>query len=484
MSVQILLQGKLLGLDDFLTAAPDASDDAIVARSLWISLVCEVIPRALLAELELARVLLGSSGGGQFLLVLPDAAREAAETFLRASALQISAATRHQVRLVWAVTENLGDWTAVRKRLHDEMHRKESAPLAESRSFLPFDADDNPEAVFTSEFAHRLRAASSIGWSPGLSTVITTDPAKHNWSASGNLSLDGITLARHTAPNDTDSGPATATELAARATGQHAWGVLRGAVDLFAVRQRRLQSVEEYVQVSMLYKHFFAGELEVLCAGGEFWRRITILYSGANDFAVYGSWDALVLFAGEMQRTFQRFTEENLTEFPGAEAKTISMSVALADEEETLGQVFDRAARNLTIARATDRDCIYLFDRVVEWKQLADAAELKEAVTRVSEEFKASGRQFLLELTRLYGKASSATESPAEHEKLLRHAYRFQRRYNRAAYSRREKEFQKLRSHLISEIVGRNIRPAAGKQLRLRPAGVVALEWARLSKEV
>ena len=66
MSVQILIQGKLLGLDDFLTAAPDASDDVIAARSLWISLVCEVVPRALLAELELARLLLGSSGGGQF----------------------------------------------------------------------------------------------------------------------------------------------------------------------------------------------------------------------------------------------------------------------------------------------------------------------------------------------------------------------------------------------------------------------------------
>jgi CRISPR-associated protein Csm1 len=484
MSVQILIQGKLLGLDDFLTAAPDASDDVIAARSLWISLVCEVIPRALLAELELARLLLGSSGGGQFLLVLPDASRGAAEDFLRASASQISAATRQRVRLIWAVTENLGDWTVVRKRLQDEMHQKQSAPLAEARSFAPFDADLSDDAVFTAEFAQSLRGATSVGWSPDLPAVITLETAKHNWSISANLSLDGITLARHTAPNNAETGPATTAELARRASGHHSWGVLRGSVDLFHLRMRRLHSVEEHVQLSMLYKHFFAGELEVLCAAGEFWRKINILYSGANDFAVYGSWDALVLFAGEMQRTFHRFTEENLTEFPGADAKTITMAVALAGEDETLGQVFEQAARNLAIARASDRDCIYLFDRVVEWKQLADAAELKDAVTRVSEEFRAAGRQFLTELTRLYGKASSATESAVDHEKLLRHAYRFQRRYNRAAYSKREKEFQKLRLHLISEIVGRNIRPAAGKQLRLRPAGVVAIEWARLSKEV
>ncbi len=499
MSVQILIQGKLLGLDDFLTAAHDASDDVIAARSLWISLVCEVVPRALLAELELARVLLGSSGGGQFLLVLPDAVRTAAEEFLRQTAEQVDAATGRQVRLVWAVTENLGDWTAVRKRLQEELHRKQSTPLARSRSFLPFHPDAHQASFFTPDYAGRLRSTASIGWSPSLSEVISTEPAKHNWPVSANLSMDGITIARHTARNEEGSLPASTAELATRASGHHAWGVLRGEVDLFGLRLRRLQSIEEHVQLSMLYKHFFAGELEVLCAAGEFWRRITILYSGVSDFAVYGSWDAIVLFAAEMQRTFHRFTEENLRDFPGAESKTITMAIALAEDpligetlteepaagqRETLARIFDQAGGNLAIAKASDRDCIYLFDRVVEWKQLSDAAELKEAVSRVSEEFKTAGRQFLTELTRLYGKASSVTESQNDHEKLLRHAYRFQRRYNRAAYSKREKEFQKLRLHLISEIVGRNIRPAAGKQLRLRPAGVIALEWARLSKEV
>ena len=50
--------------------------------------------------------------------------------------------------------------------------------------------------------------------------------------------------------------------------------------------------------------------------------------------------------------------------------------------------------------------------------------------------------------------------------------------------SGREREFAKLRTHLIKEIVGRNVKPTRGKQLKLRPAGVVALEWARLEQEV
>ena len=80
MSEQILVQGKLLGIDVFL--ASPGSDEILAARSLWITLICEVVPRALLQELELARLLLGSSGGGQFLIVIPDTHRGPAEDFL------------------------------------------------------------------------------------------------------------------------------------------------------------------------------------------------------------------------------------------------------------------------------------------------------------------------------------------------------------------------------------------------------------------
>ena len=78
MSEQILLQGKILGIEEFLLSPPGGAlparsngEELLAGRSQWITLLCEVLPRALLAEFGLARVLLGSSGGGQFLLVLP-----------------------------------------------------------------------------------------------------------------------------------------------------------------------------------------------------------------------------------------------------------------------------------------------------------------------------------------------------------------------------------------------------------------------------
>jgi hypothetical protein len=120
-------------------------------------------------------------------------------------------------------------------------------------------------------------------------------------------------------------------------------------------------------------------------------------------------------------------------------------------------------------------------DRVLEWKQLNDAAEVKEAVERINEEFR-GGRQFLAEVLDLYEKVTSPLQK--NQEKLLRRAYRFQRKFGSDARSKREREFQKLRTHLIGEIVGRNVKPAKNKQLKLRPAGAVALELTRLEQEV
>src|SRR5450432_2041456 len=316
MSEQILVQGKLLGIDEFLVSETSSStspgDEILGARSLWITLVCEVVPRALLAELELARLLLGSSGGGQFLIVLPDTVRAQAEEFLSNAAVSIGDMTGGTVKLVWSMTENLGDWTVVRKRLTDELQGRRDTPLVRQRNFAPHAPVFGTNAFFTPELARELREANSVGWSPGLETVIAISQQKHNWALTANLSLDGIALARHAAPGEGGRASAALSEMGARSQGRPLWGVLRGDVDDFGVRLRRLQSIEEHVQLSMLYKQFFAGELEVLCSMPEFWRRVTILYSGGSDFAVCGSWDALILLAREVQRMFQRFAEENL----------------------------------------------------------------------------------------------------------------------------------------------------------------------------
>src|SRR5215471_13649290 len=99
MSVQILLQGKVLGAEEFLLNAAPA-EPVFIGRLRWVSLLSEVLPRALIAELGLSKMLLGSSGGEQFLVVLPEEVRPQAEEFLRAASADILRLSRGRIHLV------------------------------------------------------------------------------------------------------------------------------------------------------------------------------------------------------------------------------------------------------------------------------------------------------------------------------------------------------------------------------------------------
>ena len=487
MPEQILLQGKILGTEEFLLAgqaegrsARSAGEELLAGRSQWITLLCEALPRALLAELGLSRILLGSSGGGQFLAVLPGEARQPAEDFLTAAARQVAELSSGYVKLIWGITDNLGDWAVIRRRLNDELQRKRTAPLADASGaefFQPFTRATSPEAdaYFARELGAKVREASRIGWSPDAPGKVTPGAGKYSWDLTSNLSPDGIMVARHAALSDDGKSAAPVQTLGRRAQGRSIWGVLRGDVDNFGVRLRRVHSIEEHVPLSVLFKQFFAGELEVLCSLPEFWRKVSIIYSGGDDFAVYGAWDALIGLAREVQRLFHRFTEENLKEYPGAEGKTISMAIALAPETYySVAAVYEEAGRNLDLAKSSDKDCIYLLGRVLEWRRLSDAADLKDTVVRLVHDFRMS-RQFLYQLRSFYRREAYGEGGASAAER----TWRFQRRFNRILSGTRDREFQKLRTHLISELAGRK-----SAEVKLRPAGLVALEWARLVTEV
>ena len=469
MSVQILLQGKIAGVEDFLLeGAPE--EPLFTGRLRWISLLSEVLPRALIAELGLSKMLLGSSGGEQFLVVLPQEVRPQAEEFLSKARDGIRELSQSKVDLLWAITENLGDWTVVRKRLNDEFQRLQDTPLAAGNGFSETSRAEEDRAYFE-KLGEYLRDATLIAWSPESPARLSTQEGKHTWTIGA--AVDAVPLARHTALTDDGHHSATAPVLASRAEGRAVWGVLRGDVDTFGVRLRRLQSIEEHVQLSVLYKQFFAGEVEVLCSLPEFWRKVNLLYTGGDDFAVYGAWDALIGYARELQRLFSRFADEHLKDFPGQEGKTITMALALAPDLETpLGSVYEWAGDKLEIAKSTDKDCFSLLGRTLEWKQLTDAADLKEELTAMVRDFGVAP-QYIKELCGIYRETRRAPGA-----KRVERPWRFHRRLYRILGSSRARDFQKARASLIADLVGKN--PA---NLKLRPSGRVALEWARLSTE-
>jgi len=485
MSVQIFLLGKVAGIEEFLLSpAGEGSQNAselLAGRSRWVTLLSEVLPRALLSELGLAKILLGSSGGGQFLLVLPSESQPQAEQILEAAGEQIQQLSGGHLHLVSVFTENLGDWSVVRKRLNEAMQRRQGAaasarPLDVFRPFSGAETAD-PGGYFTKNMALDLQTADTVGWSPETPGLVLAGPAKYSWPLTSGPSADSIAIARHAATADDGAAPATLAGLAYRAQGRQAWGVLRGDVDNLGIRLRRVQTIEEHIQISMMYKQFFAGELELMCSLPDYWRKVSILYSGGDDFAVYGAWDALIPLAREIQRLFHRFSEENLKDFPGPEGKTITMALAIApDTDSSLASIYEQAGAMLELAKSADKDCIYVLGNTLEWRQLAAASDLRETMLRMAAELD-SPRRFLVDLTAFYRKAAAASRLEAGRH--FEKPWQVQRHLNRALGETRDKELQRLRAHLTNEILVKG-----ATRTKLRPGGRVALEWARLLTEV
>jgi CRISPR-associated protein Csm1 len=474
MSFPILLQGKLLGIDEFLTSPVRGVDEELtfIGRSRWVTMLTEVLPRALLAELGLAKILLGTSGGGQFLGVLPLAYREQAEEFLQTAAKQVDELSEHRLSLVWAFTENLGDWSDIRKRLQEGLAKKTATPARSADEFAPFAIpEESTPAFFAGVLASALPDAATISWSPDEPARVSMQGGKHGWSAK-----DELRIPRHTAPGESESLPATTKELAARADGLATWGVLRGNVDQFEIRLRRAQTDMEYLQLSIAYQGFFAEELEMLCSQPEYWRKISILHCGGAEFSVFGSWDALIALAREVQRLFHRFAEANLKELPGAEGKTITMAIALANvpEEDTLASVYQQATNDLRQAKSTHKDSIQILGRTLEWKHLNDSSTLKDSLVKLISDYEVPASS-IRELQGMYRETQSGR--PPRKQRVDR-PWRYMRRINRVLESTGRRDFQKLRRVVVADLVGRN-----PNNVKLRPSGRVALEWARLATE-
>ncbi|MGA8027217.1 MAG: hypothetical protein WB992_08720 [Bryobacteraceae bacterium] len=486
MSLQVFLQAQLLGAEDFLGSPysehdQDAAD--LIGRCAWLTLVCEVLPRALLAQLKLSRMLLGSSSAEQFLLVLAEEDIPRANEFLNRSAAAIAELSRGALRLMWAATEDLGAWPVARKRLDDALLARTSTPLAERADigsvFAPFseNADSRDDSYFASFFA-RLPTASKVGWSADKPAHLAWNEGQYSWELKEQSVLedDGILFPRRFAMDEAGAKPSSLSELAMRAEGTPRWGILRGDVDQFDLHLRRSASIEEHIHLSLMFKDFFAGELSLLCTLPEFWRKVTILYRGGDDFALLGSWDALLMIARELERVFEKFIEQNAPSLPSLEGKTISMALAISPEiSAPPSAVFNRAGTELRRGKIAEPGTLSLFGRALEWKRLGDAEELKAGLVRLVREFGYSP-DYINDLVSEYREASSVRAPRRGKSVRGEKPWRNYMRLSRVIPQSRGKEMTNVRNAVFENLLGKR---TAG--LKLRPSARVGLEWARLA---
>jgi len=463
--VQVFLQGKLLGMEPFIHGTRGGFA-ALAGRCLYVSLLMEALPRALLDRLGLARELLGSCGGGQFLAVLPAESLAEANAFLVDATRRVSSFSGNELRVVWSSTENLGAWSDIRKRLDAGFRKWRGLNALEPAGlFEPFE-DAGDDSYFERLFLGLPGAAAAV-WDVASEGMLRQEGEPH-WLATHCAQMPG-------------GWPAGVEELAARARGRKAWGILRGDTDQFQARLQKAETVEEYIQLSVFYRQFFLGEVQTLCAQQEFRDKTTVLYTGGDEFAVAGSWDALLPFAQAIERVFRRSSEELLKDFPGVEGKTLSMGIALAPapDAEPLA-VYREAGRQLEAAKCLGRDSVAVFGKVLDWKQVGEAAELKDVMVRMVDRYHCSPH-FLGELGAFYRETDRVlpARSARRLQETQQRPWRLHRRLNRVLDGpERHREFDKARQTVLAAFLTRG-----QAQLKLKPSGRVALEWARMTEE-
>ncbi len=487
MSLQVFLQARLLGATEFLTADPNpqanSSESDLIGRCAWLNLFGEVLPRALLAELRLSRMLLGSGSAEQFLLVLAEEDVPRADELLNRVAEALRALSGNTLQLIWATTENLGAWPVARKRIDDGLQARTSTPLAAHadavRFFAPA-ADQNSASLaheYFMEFAGKLPTAAKVGWSNAQPAQLTWDEGQYTWplKEQSGVDDDGILFPRRFALDD-DGNLASAINLAERAEGTPRWGVLCGDVDQFGAQLKSVGSVEDHIHLSVLFKEFFAGELSVLCTLPDFWRKVSILYRGGDDFTVWGSWDGLLLLARELQRVFERFAEHNQQAFPGLEGKTLSMALAIAPAlDAPVASVFHDAFVQLKQAKAIEPGTFYVFGRAIEWQRLPEAEEVKTSLVRLVRDF-GFPPEYINELAGVYREAFAGSRVGRRKAIRVDKPWRTYMRLSRVIPAARNKEQNNVRNAAITGLIGKR---TAG--LKLRPSARVGLEWARLA---
>ncbi len=500
MSLQVLLKAQLLGAAEFLSSKRNAEADSrprvgdtssapigeeaeFVGRCAWLNLFCEVLPRALLAELKLSRMLLGSSSAEQFLLVLAEEDVPRANDLLNRVSDSLRDLSGGALQLIWAATENLGAWPVARKRLDDGLQAKKCTPLAASQSgardvFAPRSATAQAgNSGYFAQLAAQLPTAKAVGWSHENPAQLTWDEGQYTWplKEQSGLDDDGILFPRRFAPNE-EGTPASAAELARRAEGSPRWGILCGDVDQFEAQLKAAATVEDHIHFSVLFKEFFAGELSVLCTLPDFWQKISILYRGGDDFAVWGSWDGLVLLARELQRVFERFVEQNVQAFPGLQGETVTMALSIAPAADTpAASVFHDAVEQLRRAKASDLGTFHVFGRAIEWKRLADAEEVKTSLVALVRQHGFSP-EYINDLAGVYREAFSSARPGRRKAGRIDKPWRTYMRLSRVIPAGRNKEAANLRIAAITGLIGKR---TAG--LKLRPSARVGLEWARLA---
>lgn len=166
--------------------------------------------------------------------------------------------------------------------------------------------------------------------------------------------------------------------LSDRASGKKRWAVLRGDLDnLGSIFRKGLEnrSLSRVTSLSRNISLYFTFWLNEICKQDDFIDKTYVIYAGGDDFFIVGSWDVMPGLAISINEDFRRFTCQNphIT-LSSANFIVPSRKYPLYKAAEVCGIELDEKAKS------GDKDSIAFLGRAFKWDEFGKVYDLKRSI--------------------------------------------------------------------------------------------------------
>lgn len=279
-----------------------------------------------------------------------------------------------------------------------------------------------------------------------------------------------VFLVKHSAQKESHE-IATLEDLGNSSEGISKWGVLRGDVDdLSKVFSQGLgddKTISRYCMISSLVSLFFTARMENILQNEDFQNKVSVVYSGGDDFFLVGSWSALPLLAERISREFHDYTCRKLT---------LSTGIFIAPGDKfPLYQAASSSGEALESSKHSGKNRVCFLDHTLKWDEYIEFKEIKDMLVELLNN--KVPRAILSVLYWASGEHERADKILKEEEegipieRIWRLSYSLKRMKERLG--KREESIQNVNK--ISEIEKRIV-----SDYMLKPKLDVAIRWAEL----
>jgi CRISPR-associated protein Csm1 len=184
--------------------------------------------------------------------------------------------------------------------------------------------------------------------------------------------------------------------FAKKRTGTDKIAVLKMDVDNLGLLFSSMQDWSQSKITSSALKQFFEEELLKIWEGTfpsivsevstPYKQTIYPVFAGGDDCLVIGAWDAVLAFALEVGRAFEKFSQQKQKELGLQKPLTLSAGIVMVDSRfpvVRMGALAEEALSAAKTAADGEKAQVFIFGKVLKWKEFEEASNIADKLERL-----------------------------------------------------------------------------------------------------